>query len=224
MHDLPCSDNMKIDPLLLRQLREERSWTQEHLADAAGVSLRTVQRIEREGNASADSRLALAAAFGVDVSMLVGKTEEPSSPPVQPVVDDRPLETRRLPWARGGILRHLLVYLAVCSFLVYLDFSSGSSYHWSKWPLLGWGFGLVMHALSVWSKPSRSLGMEPNDKNRHKSFPDRLRIYLVMSVVFLAIDLLTTGRLTWAFYPILGWGAGLILSYGKAEFRQRPQV
>jgi len=215
---------MKIDTQLLRQLRDERSWTQEHLAEVAGVSLRTVQRIEREGNASADSRLALAAAFGVDVSILVGKAEEPNTPQPQSLADDRPLETRRLPWARGGLLRHLMVYLAVCSFLVYLDFSSGSSNHWSKWPLLGWGFGLLMHALAVWGKPTRDRGTEPNDKKRHRNFPDRLLIYLVMSVVFLAIDLLTTGRLTWAFYPILGWGAGLILSYGKAELRQRPQA
>ncbi len=70
MTDLLCTDAMKIDSQKLRGLRDERSWTQEHLATVAGLSLRTVQRIEREGNASSDSRLALAAAFGVDVSSL----------------------------------------------------------------------------------------------------------------------------------------------------------
>jgi len=55
--------DMKVDPTKLRLLREARSWSQERLADAAGLSLRTVQRVEREGNASAETRLALAGAL-----------------------------------------------------------------------------------------------------------------------------------------------------------------
>lgn len=216
MHDLPCSDNMKIDPQLLRQLREERAWTQEHLADAAGVSLRTVQRIEREGNASADSRLALAAAFGVDVSILVGKTDEASTPPPSPATDPT-LETRVMPSAMGGIVQHLLVYLSVCSLLVFLDFSSGSANHWSKWPVLGWGFGVLMHALSAWAKPSRSREDHLQDRKHRRIFPGRVRLYVLMSVAFLVIDYMANGRLTWAFYPILGWGIGLLMGWTKAK-------
>ena len=47
----------------IRKLREARAWSQEHLADAAGLSLRTIQRVEAEGKASAETRLALAAAL-----------------------------------------------------------------------------------------------------------------------------------------------------------------
>jgi len=207
---------MKIDPQILRQLREERSWTQEHLADAAGVSLRTVQRIEREGNASADSRLALAAAFGVNVSILVGKADEPSAA-TTPATPERALEAPPRSWARESFLRHLVVYLVVCSILVYLDFSSGNGVHWSKWPILGWGFRLLMHGLSAWSRSSRPRDEESSDKKRRRSFPDRVRLYAVMSVAFLVVDFLTNGRITWAFYPIGGWGLGLLLGYSKAK-------
>lgn len=216
MHDLPCSDNMKIDPQILRQLREERSWTQEHLAEVAGVSLRTIQRVEREGNASADSRLAIAAAFGVDVSILVDKTQEPAALAPQTVAANAPLQPQKKSWASESFLRHLIVYLVVCSLLVYLDFSSGSGVHWSKWPLIGWGFGLLMHALSARTKTPRFRDDERVDGKRRR-FPDRVRIYLVMSAAFLVIDFLANGKLTWALYPILGWGAGLLLSWTKSK-------
>ncbi|MDP1526502.1 MAG: helix-turn-helix transcriptional regulator [Rhodocyclaceae bacterium] len=61
---------MKIDPQKIRQLREARSWSQEHLAEVAGLSARTVQRIEAEGNASPESRMAIAAALEVTAAEL----------------------------------------------------------------------------------------------------------------------------------------------------------
>lgn len=62
---------MKLNARLIRKLREERAWSQDHLAAAAGLSLRTVQRIEAEGNASPESRMALAAALQTDASSLL---------------------------------------------------------------------------------------------------------------------------------------------------------
>jgi len=58
---------VKLNPACVKRLRESKSWTQEHLAGAAGVSLRTIQRMEADGAASAESRLAIAAALGVPV-------------------------------------------------------------------------------------------------------------------------------------------------------------
>lgn len=62
---------MKIHGDLVRALREEKSWSQEHLARASGLSERTIQRVEVEGLGSAETRLALAAALGVPVSELL---------------------------------------------------------------------------------------------------------------------------------------------------------
>jgi DNA-binding XRE family transcriptional regulator len=61
---------MKIDAGLVRRLREEKSWSQEHLATVAGVSHRTVQRVESEGSASLETRMALASALGVSAADL----------------------------------------------------------------------------------------------------------------------------------------------------------
>lgn len=61
---------MKIDGNLVKHLREERAWSQEHLASVAGLSTRTVQRLEADGRASGESRMALAAVFGLDPAQL----------------------------------------------------------------------------------------------------------------------------------------------------------
>ncbi|MCC6540172.1 MAG: helix-turn-helix transcriptional regulator, partial [Bryobacterales bacterium] len=53
---------MKINPERVRDERKRRSWSQEELATAAGLNLRTIQRIETEGVASLQSLKALAAA------------------------------------------------------------------------------------------------------------------------------------------------------------------
>jgi DNA-binding XRE family transcriptional regulator len=54
----------------IRGLREARAWTQAHLADAAGVSLRTIQRLESVHSCSPETLLALAAALEIDVRLL----------------------------------------------------------------------------------------------------------------------------------------------------------
>lgn len=50
---------------MTRMLREARGWTQEHLAVVSGVHVRTIQRVEAGGSASAETLGALAAAFNV---------------------------------------------------------------------------------------------------------------------------------------------------------------
>jgi len=61
---------MKINIELLKKLRKEKAWSQEELALACGISLRTIQRIEKDGKASLESKKALASAFDINVSEL----------------------------------------------------------------------------------------------------------------------------------------------------------
>ena len=67
---------MKVNADLVRELRVAKSWTQEELALAAGLNLRTVQRIEKEGTASLQSKKALASVLEISVSDL--DHEEPT--------------------------------------------------------------------------------------------------------------------------------------------------
>ena len=58
--------DMSVDREFVRRLRLDKSWSQEKLADEAGVSLRTVQRVEADGVASHRSCRAIARALGVE--------------------------------------------------------------------------------------------------------------------------------------------------------------
>ncbi|WDE02590.1 DUF4177 domain-containing protein [Thalassomonas actiniarum] len=58
---------MKIDSELVVELRANRSWSQEELGITSGLNIRTIQRIEKEGTVSLQSKKALAAAFDIDI-------------------------------------------------------------------------------------------------------------------------------------------------------------
>lgn len=57
---------MKINSKLVLELRTAQCWSQEELALAAGLNIRTVQRIESDGTASLQSKKALASALEID--------------------------------------------------------------------------------------------------------------------------------------------------------------
>jgi transcriptional regulator with XRE-family HTH domain len=54
----------------IQELRLERGWSQEQLAQTAGLSVRTVQRLERGRPGSLETLNAIAAAFDVDIGFL----------------------------------------------------------------------------------------------------------------------------------------------------------
>ena len=60
-------NQMKINAEQVFKLRLKNSWTQEELSIASGLSLKTVQRIEKKATASLQSKKALAAVFAIDV-------------------------------------------------------------------------------------------------------------------------------------------------------------
>jgi DNA-binding XRE family transcriptional regulator len=132
---------MKVNVPLIKRLREEKSWSQEHLAEASGISLRTIQRVETEGNASSETKLALAATLGVDVAELQA--------PGGPGREDGP-GTEGDGSSRAGFLRHGILYTVICGAMVWTDIHSNGQVTWSQWPVMGWGVGLLSHGLRVW--------------------------------------------------------------------------
>ena len=63
-------NHMKIDGQYVAQLRTQHGWSQEQLAEISDLGIRTVQRIEAEGQCSLESRNALAAAFDLSGNAL----------------------------------------------------------------------------------------------------------------------------------------------------------
>ncbi|MFT7592503.1 MAG: transcriptional regulator with XRE-family HTH domain [bacterium] len=61
---------MKINSDLIIKLRKEKAWSQEELAIASGLNVRTIQRVETEASASLQSKKALASALDIYVQDL----------------------------------------------------------------------------------------------------------------------------------------------------------
>jgi transcriptional regulator with XRE-family HTH domain len=143
-------DSMKVDAERIRQLREQRAWSQDHLASVAGISLRTVQRVETEGSASAETRLALAAALDVDVASLQWPAGDAAAPVSTSAEDTVPPGKKLLSWGQYRLLRALLVAAG----LVAIDVHRHGAITWSKWPILA---GLVFLGLRLvrthWVEP-----------------------------------------------------------------------
>jgi len=67
---------VKLDRILIKSERQKRAWSQEHLADASGLGLRTIQRIEKNGVASYESIRALAAVFSLRIEDLAAMPDK----------------------------------------------------------------------------------------------------------------------------------------------------
>ena len=110
--------------MMIRKLRQDRSLSQEQLAEKCGLSLRTIQRIEAGHRVSYASLRSLAATFDVDVDWL--EQELYAMKTTKDVYIEKPLWVRlvlNLPslknLGRVGLIRHevLLVAYAVFAYL-----------------------------------------------------------------------------------------------------------
>jgi len=94
---------MEVNAVKIKTKRTELSWTQQQLADACGVSLRTIQRVERYGNTSNETLMALASVFEIDKQLLVIAQE--------PVQEIQIVQMAKLP--AGYLLGSLLLGVAL---------------------------------------------------------------------------------------------------------------
>lgn len=61
-------------------------------------------------------------------------------------------DARRRVERKWGFLRHLCIYLLVNAGLVTLNLMTSHRVWWSLGPLLGWGIGVLFHALGVFGR------------------------------------------------------------------------
>ncbi|GAA6152471.1 helix-turn-helix transcriptional regulator [Pseudoteredinibacter isoporae] len=134
-----------INHQLIKTLRQQKAWSQEQLSSIAGVSYRTVQRVERDGRASLETQKAIAAAFEIELEQL--RVKEPADTPVSGNV-------KGATWGYAGILLGF-----VCAVLaVFLDMSAGGispTVAGTTLGLLGAVSGLCCAAIGAYSRRNR---------------------------------------------------------------------
>jgi len=135
--------SFKADAAKIKRWREERHWSQEHLADLAGVGLRTVQRVENGEPASQETLKALAAAYNVDVFALSVDQEAQAAQ----IVQRRNAETRAA--LRLSFWIHLAGYVVGAVVFTGISLGIGGDRFVMLWPLIWWTVGLTAHGATV---------------------------------------------------------------------------
>ncbi len=98
-----------LSPERVKSFRKDNGWSQELLAKASGLSLRTIQRAENNGNSSAETQLALAAAFNISPKELF---------PVSSTLD--------VNWKRKSIMQSFLALVVVMGAVILLAVLAGN--------------------------------------------------------------------------------------------------
>lgn len=139
----------------VQKLRLIKGWSQQQLADFSGLSVRTVQRIEAGQPASTETLKSLAAVFEVEFSSLnpepsmttaTAATATPSN-----ISEREESEAFRHVRKLRGFYIHLLQYVLVIPVLWGINLYTNTHYLWAIWPTLGWGLGILMHALRTFN-------------------------------------------------------------------------
>lgn len=136
--------------MLIQKLRLQRGWSQQQLAELSGLSTRTIQRIERGQPASSETLKSLASVFEVDFSQLTSEsTMTPSTTAAATAITaEEQLALSHVRKLKGFYL-HLAQYVVIIGALLVFNLIKSPHKLWVIWPALGWGIGVLAHAVAV---------------------------------------------------------------------------
>ncbi|MFT5970647.1 MAG: transcriptional regulator with XRE-family HTH domain [Flavobacteriales bacterium] len=122
----------------IKEMRLERHWSQDQLAEMSGLSIRTIQRIENGENAGLESLKSLAAVFEINIADS-DKNEE---------IEQIRKEEEYAQNVKGF---YKLIAIAILSLVVPFIIAINDSAHWNVflWILLSWGVILGIYSLNV---------------------------------------------------------------------------
>lgn len=134
----------------IQQRRIDRGWSQEELAMHAGVSARTIQRIETGQRASLETLKCLAAVFETSVSELV---QEQTMTNTASQISSRPLQEEAEKQAIAYVQNlkafhmHWISFLVIMPLLYVLNQWLSPEFQWFLIVGLCWGAAIVLHAV-----------------------------------------------------------------------------
>ena len=153
--------------MIVRKLRLRNGWSQEQLAEMTGLSVRTIQRIERGQPASLESQKALAAVFEVDIAtfqppekpakatqepqtkepvMNTTNTNQPTELEKRPIEEVTDEEADAMEYVKGikEFYSHILFYIIFTVIFIFAGKISEMLIPWGAWTL-----GLIFHVLKA---------------------------------------------------------------------------
>ena len=165
--------------MIIRKLRLQQGWTQQELAHFSGLSIRTVQRIEKGQLPSEESAKCLGAVFDVAAADILAYFEDHAVATEQPPKQEDGVMAGKLKitFEEERAMREVedlkSLYVHATSFALIvpifwiMNFIWLDGGWWAIWPTLGWGLGLAGHAVSVYN-PLKLFGPEWERKQIEK--------------------------------------------------------
>lgn len=136
--------------MIVRKLRLERGWSQEDLAQVSGLSVRTIQRIERGRRAGLESLKCLAAVFETDLTDLMQEnTMADTKKSELPGVNREEGEAIEYVQNLKGFHLNWISFVIVIPCLYVLNLYTTPDELWVIYPALGWLLGIVLHGATV---------------------------------------------------------------------------
>ncbi len=135
----------------VKELRLQRGWSQEQLADLVDVSVRTIQRIERGFKPCLETSKALASVLEVDIATFTADITPPQAAATKQTDEEA---VARL-YVKGvkEFYNHLMIYLCFAVIYGYLNIFHGmGDTSIILFGLSFWGFGLLIHGLVAFEK------------------------------------------------------------------------
>ena len=71
--------------------------------------------------------------------------------------------------------------------------------------------GISVSALAQAEQTCQTLPVSPVQTPQRQRFYQQLKTYAVVNIFLIALNITLEGTVTWAIYPLLGWGLGLLL-------------
>lgn len=133
--------------MLIQTLRVKRGWSQEQLAEFSGLSTRTVQRLEAGNKASVETLKAIAAVFEINYSDL--SREQDMSTRTQQTIEEE-AAFRHVRKVKRFYL-HCMNYVLAIAVIGTANYLITPHRLWFGWMAMGWGCGIVVHGLAVFS-------------------------------------------------------------------------
>ena len=145
--------------MIVRKLRLKKGWSQETLAELTGLSVRTIQRVERGHKVSLETARSLASVFQVDLSTFQqGVPNMNTQNNTQETLNsqhDIKVETLKgdekeaLEYVKGikEFYTHAFIFLVFAlSFYIIKPDTKIELF----WPFVGWGFGVIAHGIMAY--------------------------------------------------------------------------
>jgi transcriptional regulator with XRE-family HTH domain len=131
--------------MIIRKLRLKHAWSQDQLAQFSGLSIRTIQRIEKGEKPGVESLKSLAAVFNIKLNELQQGIESQS----QTQLSNEEINAIEQVKEIKGFYSHLIIYLCCVGSTFVINFLTTPELIWAWWSAIGWGMGIVLHGLSV---------------------------------------------------------------------------